>query len=586
MRSAMILAAALLLWSATLHAAPFAYIANSGLRSVSVVDTATNTVTATVPLPDTRQDVHPYPYAVTVGSSGQYVYIGLQDTNEVAVIDAATNTVAKRIYLGYETPGGLAVNDSETRLYVTSIYSNVLIIIDISGIGAAEIGRAAVHSDPISNPQAVVLDSGETTAYVANSKNDTVAVVSLDHANKLYLLQSLLPLTAAEFRPMSLALSRNDKKLYVAGMWSSLKIFDFTTDPAGTTILGTGGSTLSLTLKPDDSRLYAPINLFDNLAVIGAPVPTIDWYPLAAGPFGTAITPDGTRLYVTMNTGTGGDTVKVFDTASNTVTATIPLPYNAKPTSIGNFIGPVHPFTITASSGSPCVISPAGAIPVNSKGRTFAVTGSGPCTVTVDGTSVGQPSYYTVSDVSANRTITATPATPGTYYTLDASWPNVCIPEISCNGALISTPAGISGASRSAQFPAGTVVILSPSTGYTAFNWTGDCAGAGATCAIVMDRNRTAGVSLSYNPYCPVKIGATCFSSINDAIDAASSGDLIRVAADYTGPGIGTAGGPVGTVTVSGGWDQTFMFQSGWSQFPASIFQARCAIEADKLIFR
>src|SRR5207245_1035403 len=41
--------------------------------------------------------------------------------------------------------------------------------------------------------------------------------------------------------------------------------------------------------------------------------------PVGLDPFGVAITPDGTRAYVTIN---GDNTVSVFDTTSNTVAAT------------------------------------------------------------------------------------------------------------------------------------------------------------------------------------------------------------------------------------------------------------------------
>ncbi|HLB25375.1 MAG TPA: hypothetical protein VJM83_03495, partial [Nitrospirota bacterium] len=50
------------------HAAPFAYIANNGSDDVSVIDTATNTVVATIP-------VGTQPRGVAVNLAGTRVYV-------------------------------------------------------------------------------------------------------------------------------------------------------------------------------------------------------------------------------------------------------------------------------------------------------------------------------------------------------------------------------------------------------------------------------------------------------------------------------------------------------------------------------
>ncbi|MGH8509815.1 MAG: calcium-binding protein [Gammaproteobacteria bacterium] len=79
--------------SAAAYAAPFAYITNSGSNNVSVIDTASNTVTATVP-------VGTNPEGVAVTPDGGFVYVANTGSNNVSVIATATNTVAATVGVG------------------------------------------------------------------------------------------------------------------------------------------------------------------------------------------------------------------------------------------------------------------------------------------------------------------------------------------------------------------------------------------------------------------------------------------------------------------------------------------------------
>ena len=82
---------ALLALSATLaRAEPFAYITNVSSNNVSVIDTASNTVTATVP-------VGIQPIGVAVAPSGGLVYVTNHASGSISVIDAASNTVTATV---------------------------------------------------------------------------------------------------------------------------------------------------------------------------------------------------------------------------------------------------------------------------------------------------------------------------------------------------------------------------------------------------------------------------------------------------------------------------------------------------------
>lgn len=70
-----------------------AYITNFGSNNVSVIDTATNTVIATIP-------VGSVPLGVVVTPDGSKVYVANSDDNSVSVIATATNTVTATIPVG------------------------------------------------------------------------------------------------------------------------------------------------------------------------------------------------------------------------------------------------------------------------------------------------------------------------------------------------------------------------------------------------------------------------------------------------------------------------------------------------------
>jgi YVTN family beta-propeller protein len=74
-------------------AAPFAYITNYVDNTTSVIDIATNNVTATVP-------VGTGPGGVAVSPDGTKVYVTNSDDNTTSVIDTITNNVTDTVVVG------------------------------------------------------------------------------------------------------------------------------------------------------------------------------------------------------------------------------------------------------------------------------------------------------------------------------------------------------------------------------------------------------------------------------------------------------------------------------------------------------
>jgi YVTN family beta-propeller protein len=100
-----------------LWAAPFAYVANSGSNTVSVIDTATNMIVATIPVGGT-------PRYVAITPDGAFAYVtSLSST--VSVIATATKTVIATIPV-VGAPYHVAITPDGAFAYVTnSTTSNV-----------------------------------------------------------------------------------------------------------------------------------------------------------------------------------------------------------------------------------------------------------------------------------------------------------------------------------------------------------------------------------------------------------------------------------------------------------------------------
>src|SRR5258708_27219256 len=99
------------------QAQTFAYVTNSSSSSVSVIDTATNTVTTTVGV-----ESRPIGVGFAFTPNGSRVYVANSDSNSVSVIDTATNAVIATIAVG-SFPQGLAITPDGSRAYVSNTNS-------------------------------------------------------------------------------------------------------------------------------------------------------------------------------------------------------------------------------------------------------------------------------------------------------------------------------------------------------------------------------------------------------------------------------------------------------------------------------
>lgn len=274
-------------------AAPFAYVGNIEDRSVSVIDTATNLVTATVPLPETVTGIAASPdgkrvyvansrhafaidtathgivatltvgaglgeYAgVAVNPAGTRVYVTSSwrmNPGEVKVIDTTTDQVIASVAVG-NTPAGVAVSPSGALVYVANMFSDSVSVIDAASntvVASIDLSLDSPCS-LVSTPFGLALNPAGTRLYVANQNcinhEDSNWYITVIDATTNAVVAHVA--TGTEFNPRGIAVSRDGARAYV----SNGAVIDTTTHQVIATFPGSSLGGVALT--PDDSRVYA-----------------------------------------------------------------------------------------------------------------------------------------------------------------------------------------------------------------------------------------------------------------------------------------------------------------------------------------
>ncbi len=344
-----ITALALLMLVSITGAAPFAYIVNSAGPagdggSFSVIDTATNTITATVSgnLDGPGVAVNPAGTKVYVTNSGTYDDPG----NTVSVIDTTKNKVTATVKVG-NGPYGIAVSPNGKKVYVTNsgTYNdpgNTVSVIDTAT------NKVTATVKVGNGPYGVTVGPNGKKVYVTNSGtyNDPGNTVSvIDTATN-----KVTATVKVGNRPYGIAVSPNGKKAYVANSGTydnpsyAVSVIDTATNKVTATVK-VGLAPRGVAVNPAGTKVYV-VNSGDPAD--GCFVYVIDTATnkvtatVSAGIFndgGVEVTPDGKKVYV-VNLGEtdAGYGITVIDTATNKVTDFVENGFH--PYAFGQFIGP------------------------------------------------------------------------------------------------------------------------------------------------------------------------------------------------------------------------------------------------------
>lgn len=259
------------------------YIANSGNNTVSVMATATNTITATVAGLSSPQGI-----AITPNGTRAYVTNSAVDT--VSVIDTSNNAVTSINDASFDTSHGIAINRTGTRAYVTNSGNNSVSVINTSNNAVTSIFDASFNA-----PQGVAITPDGLRVYITNSGNNTVSVI--DTSNNA--VTSITGLNS----PQGIAITPDGSRVYVTNTGNNTVSVIRTSD--NTIIATVSGVTAprGAAAGVDGSSIYVS-NFDGDVTRISTATNVVALvYPAnASGLIGITVGPGGGRIYATGST--------------------------------------------------------------------------------------------------------------------------------------------------------------------------------------------------------------------------------------------------------------------------------------------
>ncbi len=282
---------------------PKAYIGVFKDNVVAVLDTGTNQVLSTIPIPAG-------PHGLVITPDGRTVYASSDGDSKVSVIDTTTDKVVKSIEVG-KMPHGLAMTPDGHQVLVAVYGTSQVAFIDTAT-------NEVVGQVPVPNPHNIAISPDGQTAYVAAQKPGAFGLTILnvsDHTQK-----DSIPLDKT---PRALNFSPDGKLLYftLAGV-DAVQVFDPATNKIVTQIpvgasphhplfTSDGKSALVVSQGPGELAILDPVSNSVRKTVTVGKMP--HWI---------AVNSKGDTAWVTDE---GSNDVSVVDLNTGTVKATVPI---------------------------------------------------------------------------------------------------------------------------------------------------------------------------------------------------------------------------------------------------------------------
>lgn len=294
--------AALLLANPAFAAGAKAYVGNFKDNTVSVIDTDSQQLIATVP-------VAAGPDGIAVGRNDRQVFVSGASVSSLSVIDTASDRIVDTVEVG-KGPQGLAISPDGRWLLVAVNGEDRVAFVDAAT-------HAVAATVPVPKPHTLTVSPDGRKAYVSSQAPGNFALVVIDLATRK--VAASVPL---EKTPRDLELGPDGKTLYVtlAGV-SAVQVFDTASNKLLTQI-PTG-------VSPHVAHLFAGARA--GVVVVQGPGELLLFDPATQAPTGSIavgkqphwvdVLPGGKKVLVTNE---GSNDVSLVDLAGGPV-VTIPV---------------------------------------------------------------------------------------------------------------------------------------------------------------------------------------------------------------------------------------------------------------------
>ena len=282
-------------------AEPMAYVANRRSNTVSVINTATGAITATIP-------AGAGPHSVVVTPDATAAYVANIDASTVTAINTKTNTVAATIPVGSQ-PTSTTVTPDGKAVYVANLNSSSVSVI------SAETNTVTAEVAVARCPYIVATSPDGTTVWVA-SWTETVSVID----TRTKAVTATIPVSGL---PNSVAFTPDSKSVYVTSASDSKVTTVDTASKTVTAVFQAGNRPTSTTFTQDGKTAYITNIWSNDVSVIDTATNTVTaTIRVGTWPNWSALTADGSTLLVANSE---SNNVSVIDTATNTLAMTIPV---------------------------------------------------------------------------------------------------------------------------------------------------------------------------------------------------------------------------------------------------------------------
>lgn len=282
------------------------YVTNSGADTISVIDAATDTVAATIP-------VGQKPWAVAVSSDGTTAYVSDSGSDDVSVVDLRTRKVRATVVVGVR-PCDLLLSPDNRFLYVDVFTENAVAVVDTRTDGV--VAKIPVGG---ANPYGMAMSPSGDTIYTANVDeiDNSASTVSVIDVRTRTLTKLIRGFTGSE----GVAAGPDGRTFYATNIRSNaLSVIDAQTIQVTHTV-GVGQGPQGVGLLPDGSAIYVANSGAGTVTVVDpASLAVVRTVQVGTTADEVAFSADSAHAYVA---NFDSDSISDIDTVSGAVAATV-----------------------------------------------------------------------------------------------------------------------------------------------------------------------------------------------------------------------------------------------------------------------